>query len=247
MEGQNLLLERRYADGRAELLRPFAEELVRLKVEIIVTRGHGRRTWRPRTPRPPYPSSCIPRATRSAPVSSRSLARPGGNITGFSIVSPELDAKRLAPAARVVAGLATRRRAGEFDQSVLSRRAQRFRAGVPVARHRSRSLSKSLRQASWRMRSRRWLAGERRRYLCHAIVMFNANRVLIMTCCVEARVTDHRRGIEVCWRLARWSPTLTRMRSKTNATPHLSTESSAVQNLPISRSSSQLNSSLGST
>ena len=39
MEGQNLLVERRYANDRSELLRPFAEELVRLKVEVIVTAG----------------------------------------------------------------------------------------------------------------------------------------------------------------------------------------------------------------
>jgi putative ABC transport system substrate-binding protein len=39
VEGQNLFVERRYANGRPELLRSLAEELVRLKVEIIVTRG----------------------------------------------------------------------------------------------------------------------------------------------------------------------------------------------------------------
>src|SRR5258706_9345922 len=39
IEGQNLIVEYRYAGGRVELLRPFAEELVRLKVEIIATQG----------------------------------------------------------------------------------------------------------------------------------------------------------------------------------------------------------------
>lgn len=39
VEGQNLLVERRNANDRAELLRPFAEELVRLELEIIVTGG----------------------------------------------------------------------------------------------------------------------------------------------------------------------------------------------------------------
>ena len=42
IDGRNLLVERRYASGRAELLQPFAEELVRLKVEIIVTGGTDR-------------------------------------------------------------------------------------------------------------------------------------------------------------------------------------------------------------
>src|SRR6266705_395372 len=39
VEGGNLLIERRYANGRAELLQPLAEELVRLKVEVITTVG----------------------------------------------------------------------------------------------------------------------------------------------------------------------------------------------------------------
>ena len=39
IEGQNLIVERRYAGGKAELLRPYAEELVRLNVEVIVTLG----------------------------------------------------------------------------------------------------------------------------------------------------------------------------------------------------------------
>src|ERR1700736_6485820 len=39
IEGQNLIVERRYAQGKAELLKPYAEELVRLNVELIVTNG----------------------------------------------------------------------------------------------------------------------------------------------------------------------------------------------------------------
>jgi putative ABC transport system substrate-binding protein len=93
--GQNLLVERRDANGRAELLRPFAEELVRLKVEIIVTAGT------PATLAAKSATTTIPIIIYSAgdPVRTglvASLARPGGNITGYSIVSPELDAKRLA-------------------------------------------------------------------------------------------------------------------------------------------------------
>ena len=75
VEGKNLLVERRYTDGRAELLRPLAEELVRLRVEIIVIRSAGD-------------------PVRTGLVAS--MARPGGNITGYSIVGPELDLKRLA-------------------------------------------------------------------------------------------------------------------------------------------------------
>jgi len=94
VEGQNLLVERRYANGRAELLRPFAEELVRLKVEIIVTWGTAA------TLAAKNATTTIPIVFFAGdPVRAglvASLARPGGNITGTSRVGPEIDAKRLA-------------------------------------------------------------------------------------------------------------------------------------------------------
>jgi putative ABC transport system substrate-binding protein len=103
VEGKNLLVERRYAE-RAELLRPFAEELVRLKVEIIVTWGTAATLAAKRA------TTTIPIIIGSAgdPVTTglvASLARPGGNITGFSIVGPEIDAKRLSLLRELVPGL----------------------------------------------------------------------------------------------------------------------------------------------
>ncbi len=113
VEGWNLLVERRYANGRYELLRPLAEELVRLKVEIIVTGG-----------------TAAPLAAKSAtttipivffvgdPVLTglvASLSRPGGNITGFSTVGPEIDAKRLALLRELLPGL---QRVGVLENSV---------------------------------------------------------------------------------------------------------------------------------
>ena len=102
--GQNLVVERRYANGSAELLRLQAEELVRLKVEIIVTKGT------PATLAAKSATTTIPIIIYVAgdPVRSglvASLARPGGNITGLSIVAPELDAKRLALLRELVPGL----------------------------------------------------------------------------------------------------------------------------------------------
>jgi len=102
--GQNLLVERRDANGRAELLRPFAEELVRLKVEIIVTLGT------PATLAAKNATTTIPivMATAGDPVRAglvASLARPGGNITGFSIIGPEINAKRLALLRELLPGL----------------------------------------------------------------------------------------------------------------------------------------------
>jgi len=94
VEGQNLLIERRDAK-RVELLRALAEELVRLKVEIIVTWGT------PAALAAKSPTTSIPIVIGGAsdPVRSglvASYARPGGNITGYSIAGPETEAKRLS-------------------------------------------------------------------------------------------------------------------------------------------------------
>ena len=102
--GRNLLVERRYANGRAELLQPSADELVRLKVEIIVTTGTAA------TLAAKMATSTIPIVFKSAGDPDRSglvasLARPGGNITGFSIVGPEMNAKRLSLLRELLPGL----------------------------------------------------------------------------------------------------------------------------------------------
>jgi len=101
--GRNLLVERRDASGRAELLRPFAEELVRLKVEIIMTWGTAA------TLAAKNATTTIPIVfVAGDPVRSglvASLSRPGGNITGFSIVGPEINAKRLALLRELLPGL----------------------------------------------------------------------------------------------------------------------------------------------
>jgi putative ABC transport system substrate-binding protein len=113
IEGQNLFIERRYASGRAELLRPFAEELVRLKVELIATFGTAA------TLAAKDATTTIPIVIISAgdPVRSglvASLARPGGNITGFSIVGPEIDVKRLTLLRELLPGL---QRVGVLEHS----------------------------------------------------------------------------------------------------------------------------------
>ena len=113
VEGQNLLIERRYASEKAELLGPLAEELVRLKVEIIATWGTAA------TLAAKYATTTIPIVIHSAgdPVRSglvASLSRPGGNITGFSVVAPELDIKRLALLRELLPGL---QRVGVLEDS----------------------------------------------------------------------------------------------------------------------------------
>ena len=94
IEGKNLAIERRYAGGRAELLQPFAAELVRLKVEIIVTNGtDAALAAKEATTRIP-----IVMYGAGDPIGAglvASLSRPGGNITGFSLLTTELRVKRL--------------------------------------------------------------------------------------------------------------------------------------------------------
>jgi putative tryptophan/tyrosine transport system substrate-binding protein len=112
-EGKNLVIERRDTNGRADLLQPFAEELVRLKVEIIATSGTDA------TLAAENATTTIPIVITSAgdPVRAglvASLARPGGNITGFSIVGPELDAKRLTLLRELLPGL---QRVGVLENS----------------------------------------------------------------------------------------------------------------------------------
>ena len=112
VEFRNLLIERRYAE-RAELLGPMAQELVRLKVEIIVAWGTDAVLAAKNA------TTTIPIVIGSAgdPVGSglvASLARPGGNITGFSIIEPELEAKRLALLRELLPGL---QRVGQLEDS----------------------------------------------------------------------------------------------------------------------------------
>ena len=95
VEGQNFVIEYRSADGRAERFSDLAIELVRLKVDVIVTRGT------PATLAAKQVTQTIPivMASSGDPVVEgivASLARPGGNVTGLHIMAPpELGGKRL--------------------------------------------------------------------------------------------------------------------------------------------------------
>ena len=110
VEGRNLIVERRYTSGKPDLLKPMAEELVRLKVDLIVAEGTVA------TLAAKNATNAIPIVvSRSAdPVRTglvASLARPGGNVTGTSTIFPDLGLKRLQllrellPAARRVGEL----------------------------------------------------------------------------------------------------------------------------------------------
>ncbi len=103
VEGRNLFIEYRSADGRAERFPDLAAELVRLKVDLIMTRG---------TPA----TLAVKRATETIPVVMAtmgdpqpivaSFAHPGGNITGLTTFSTELTGKRIELLKELAPGLA---------------------------------------------------------------------------------------------------------------------------------------------
>ena len=94
VEGKNIVIEWRYAEGKLDRLPALAAELVRLKVDVIVTAGPtATRAAKEATITIP-----IVMAQDNDPVGNgfvASLARPGGNITGLSTLAPELSGKRL--------------------------------------------------------------------------------------------------------------------------------------------------------
>ena len=96
VEGQNIAIEYRYAEGKLDRLPELAAELVHLKVDIIVVAGGGRS---PRAAK--NATKTIPIVMTGAgidPVEAglvESLARPGGNVTGITLLSRELSGKRL--------------------------------------------------------------------------------------------------------------------------------------------------------
>ena len=94
VEGRNLLIEFRVADGKYDRLVDLAAELVRLEVEIIVTGGTpGTRAAKQATATIPIVMAVSGDAVATGLIAS--LARPGGNITGTTYFDPELHAKRL--------------------------------------------------------------------------------------------------------------------------------------------------------
>jgi ABC-type uncharacterized transport system substrate-binding protein len=96
IEGQNIAIEYRYAEGKLDRYPELAAELVRLKVDIIVAAGADRlvRAAKNATKTIPIVMAALP----ADPVETglvESLARPGGNVTGITLLSRELGGKRL--------------------------------------------------------------------------------------------------------------------------------------------------------
>ncbi len=94
VEGKNILVEKRYAAGRFDRLPDLASELIRAQIAVLVTTGT------PAAQAAKNATSTIPIVIGNAgdPVGTglvASLARPGGNVTGFSVLNTELSGKRL--------------------------------------------------------------------------------------------------------------------------------------------------------
>jgi putative ABC transport system substrate-binding protein len=94
LEGKNIVIEWRFGEGKADRVRTLVAELVRLKVDVIVSGGSGV------TRRAKEATSTIPivMVQDNDPVANgfvASLARPGGNITGLATLRPELSGKLL--------------------------------------------------------------------------------------------------------------------------------------------------------
>ncbi len=103
IEGRTVVIEYRWAEGRNDRYVEIAAEFVRLKVDIIVTAGSA-------VPQAKQATSTIPIvfAVATDPLGAglvASLARPGGNVTGLSLESNDLAAKRLEILRDVIPGL----------------------------------------------------------------------------------------------------------------------------------------------
>ena len=118
IEGNNIAVEFRWAEGRTERAAEIAAEFVRLKVDIVVTAGNSQ-------------VLTLKQATRTIPIIFAvagdplggglvdSLARPGGNVTGLSLIQTDLASKRLEILREIVPSLRRLAIMGNFSNPVL--------------------------------------------------------------------------------------------------------------------------------
>ena len=146
IEGQNITTEYRYSEGKSDRYPELAAELVRLKVDIIVAAGGA------------GPVRAARNATKTIPIVMvgggadpleagliQSLARPGGNVTGITLLAAELSGKRLELFKEAVPKLA---RVAVLYNPALSSSAHEVKEALPVA---ARALGLTLR--SWEVRA----------------------------------------------------------------------------------------------
>jgi putative ABC transport system substrate-binding protein len=119
VEGRNIAIEYRWAEGKPERMRELAEELVRLKVDVIMA-PTSVYTGAAKQATPTIPIVFMSHADPLGSGHVESLARPGGNVTGLSLMMTETNVKGLDLFKEAVPGLA--RVAVIFDPSTPSHR-----------------------------------------------------------------------------------------------------------------------------
>ena len=103
IEGQNIAIEYRYAEGQFTRLPELAAELVQLPVDVLVTDGVGALAAKHATATIPIVFAVFAHPVEEGLIAS--LARPGGNVTGLSAMALELAAKRLELLREVMPGI----------------------------------------------------------------------------------------------------------------------------------------------
>ena len=130
VEGKNIVIEWRFAEGKLDRLPALAAELVRLKVDVIVSAGPiVTRAAKEATTVIPIVMAWDPEPVANGFVVS--LARPGGNITGLSTLAPELSGKRLELLKEIIPNLS---RVAFFGTSTMPGNAQSLKEAELVAR-----------------------------------------------------------------------------------------------------------------
>jgi putative ABC transport system substrate-binding protein len=147
IEGQNLVVEYRYAKGRGSRELELAAELVRLNMDVIVVAGGD--TWIEAAKRATSTIPIVMTGPGSDPVEAgfvKSLARPGGNVTGVTNLSRELGGKRLELLKEVVSRC---ERVAVLYDPVVPGTAREVKEDLPVA---ARALRLSIQQ--WQVRNK---------------------------------------------------------------------------------------------
>jgi putative ABC transport system substrate-binding protein len=234
IEGRTVAIEYRWADGRSDRFADIAAELVRLKVDVIVTTGIAVPAFKQAT-------SVIPIvfALGSDPLAGdlvASLSRPGGNVTGLSQLAADLGGKRLEILREVVPGLrrfATLGNAGNLvSASEMGQVQEAARAlGLEV-------IKSEIRRAEDITPAIEALKGRSDALYVQSDPLMNANRVRISTLALAARLptlSGIRDYVEAAG-LSRMDPTL---QTCSGAPPIMSTRFCAGRSQLTCRSSSQ--------
>jgi ABC-type uncharacterized transport system substrate-binding protein len=130
VEGKNFVLQRRHGNNQPTQLHNAAAELVRLNVDLIVASG----TLAPLAAKRATTTIPIVMAAAGDPLGTglvASLARPGGNVTGMSLMAPDLGGKRLELLKEVVPRLSRVAVLWKFRQSLSRACVQRDAGGRP--------------------------------------------------------------------------------------------------------------------